>query len=290
MAVYKQAYKNYDGPLTDEKWRFWVLSRYAFSQVFSGRLFLIYFVLCFIPMLVGGFFIYLHHNLDVLLAFQIPVGDLLAVDADFFAVLMGVQSTLAFFMAAVVGPGLVSPDLTNGAMPLYLSRPLTRTEYTLGKFAVLSVLLSLITWVPGMFLFLMQTSLEGAAWMFANLRIAMAIMTGAWIWIATVSLLALALSAWVKWRPVAAGMLFGVFFVSAGFGGAINGILRTDWGWMMNLPMVISAIWRRLFTGAPPSLREYPLPMWSAWLSLAIVCGISIYLLSRKIRAYEVVG
>jgi ABC-2 type transport system permease protein len=289
MAVYKQAYKNYDGPLTDEKWRFWVLSRYAFSQVFSGRLLLVYFVLCFVPMLVGGFFIYLHHNLDVLLAFQIPVGELLAVDAAFFAVLMGVQSTLAFFMAAVVGPGLVSPDLTNGAMPLYLSRPLTRTEYTLGKFAVLSVLLSLITWVPGMFLFLMQTSLEGAAWMFANLRIAMAIMTGAWVWIATVSLLSLALSAWVKWRPVAAGMLFGVFFVSAGFGGAINGILRTDWGWMMNLPMVISAIWRRLFTGAPPSLREYPLPMWSAWLSLAIVCGISIYLLSRKVRAYEVV-
>ena len=289
MAVYKQTYQSYDGPLTHEKWRFWVLARYAFQQVFVSRLFLVYFVLCFVPMLVGGFFIYLHHNLDVLLAFQIPVNELLAVNAEFFAVVMGVESTLAFFMAAVVGPGLVSPDLTNGAMPLYLSRPFTRTEYTLGKFAVLAVLLSLITWIPGMFLFLMQTSLEGAAWMFANLRIGMAILVGAWVWITTVSLLALALSAWVKWRPVAAGMLFGVFFVAAGFGGAFNGILRTDWGFMMMLPVVMSAIWQRLFLGVPPSIREYPLPMWSAWLSLAIVCGISIYLLSRKVKAYEVV-
>ena len=285
MAVYKQKYKTYDGTLTDERRRFWVLARYAFEQVFASKFFLVYFVLCYVPMLVGGFFIYLHHNLDVLLAFQIPVGELLAVDAEFFAVLMGVQSTLAFFMAAVVGPGLVSPDLTNGAMPLYLSRPLSRTEYVLGKFAVLGVLLSLVTWIPGMFL----TSLEGAGWMFANLRLAMAIFIGAWVWITTISLLALALSAWVKWRPVAAGMLFGVFFVAAGFGGAFNGILRTDWGFMMMLPVVMNAVWRWLFFGVAPALREYPLPMWSAWLSLAIACGISVFLLSRKVRAYEVV-
>ena len=58
---------------------------------------------------------------------------------------MGIQSTLAFFIAAFAGPGLISPDLTNGALPLYLSRPFSRAEYTLGKFSVLALLISAIT-------------------------------------------------------------------------------------------------------------------------------------------------
>ncbi len=288
MAVYKQTYKEYEGTLTQPKWRFWVLTRYAFGQVFASRLTLIYFVLCYVPMLVGGFIIYLRHNLDVLNAFQLPVEEILSINAEFFAVLMGIQSTLAFFMAANVGPSLVSPDLTNGALPLYLSRPFSRSEYVFGKFAVLGLLLSLITWVPGMILFLMQSSLEGSAWFFANLRVAGAIVTGAWVWILTISLLALALSAWVRWRPVAAGMMFGVFFVAAGFGGAFNEILRTDWGMMMMLPVVMNAIWHWLFVGVVAA-RDYPLPLWSAWLSLAIAWAVSLFLLSRKVRAYEVV-
>lgn len=287
MAVYKQTYRPYDGTLTEPRWRFWVLARYAFEQVFAWRLMLIFFVLCYVPILIGGTFIYLHHNLDALLAFQIPVEEILAGDADFFLVIMGFQSTLAFFMTAVVGPGLVSPDLTNGALPLYLSRPFTRSEYVLGKFAVLATLLSLITWIPGMLLFLMQSALE-AGWMMSNLRIATAIVAGSVAWILTISLLALALSAWVKWRPVAGAMLFGIFFAVAAFGGAFNGILRTDWGLMMMLPVVINAVWQWLFYGVVAA-RDYPLPVWTAFMSLGITCGVSLWMLARKVRAYEVV-
>ena len=78
-------------------------------------------------------------------------------------------------------------------------------------------------------LFILQASLEGNGWLTQNLRIANAIFFGAWIWILLISLLALALSAWVKWKPMAGGLLFGVFFVAGGFGGAINGIMRTQW-------------------------------------------------------------
>ena len=289
MAVYKQTYNEYEGTRTHPRWRFWVLTRYALAEAFAWRLTLIYFVLCYVPMLVGGAIIYVRYNLDVLNAFQIPVEELLVIDATFFAFLMGVQSTLAFFMAAIVGPGLVSPDLTNGALPLYLSRPFSRTEYVLGKFAALSLLLSLITWVPGMLLFLMQSSLEGSVWFFSNLRVAGAILIGAWVWILTISLLALALSAWVRWKPVAAGMMFGVFFVAAGFGGAFNGILGTDWGLMMVLPVVMSALWQWLFLGVAAAESFYPLPLWSALLSLTIAWLASLVLLSRKVRAYEVV-
>ena len=57
------------------------------------------------------------------------------------------------FLTAFVGPGLVSPDLANSALPLYFCRPFSRAEYVLGKCAVSVQLLSLITWVPGLILF-----------------------------------------------------------------------------------------------------------------------------------------
>jgi ABC-2 type transport system permease protein len=287
MAVYKQAYRPYDGALTSPRWRFWIPARYALEQVFAWRLILFFLALCFVPVLVGGGFIYLRHNLDVLLAFEIPVGQLARVDGTFFVLLMRIQATLAFFMAAIVGPGLVSPDLTNGALPLYLSRPLTRSEYVLGKFSALAVLLSIVTWIPVLILFLMQASLE-SGWLWDNLRIAGAIVVGAWSWILTVSLVALALSAWFRWRPVAGAMLFVVFFVSSGFGTVVNEVMGTSWGLMLAPPVVLEATLRWLFSGTVPPWI-YPLPIWSAWLSLAMVCGASLWLLSTRVRAYEVV-
>ena len=47
-------------------------------------------------------------------------------------------------------------------------------------------------------------------------RIASGIFFGAWVWILLLALLALALSAWVKWKPAAGALMFGVFFVAGG--------------------------------------------------------------------------
>ena len=53
------------------------------------------------------------------------------------------------------------------------------------------------------------------------------------------ALLAVALSAWVKWKPAAGGLMFGVFFVAAGFGATINGVQRTNWGHLFNISALI---------------------------------------------------
>ena len=59
------------------------------------------------------------------------------------------QGFFSFLMTAYAAPGLVGPDLSNNALPLYLCRPISKAEYVLGKMAVLLIPLSLITWVPG---------------------------------------------------------------------------------------------------------------------------------------------
>src|SRR6478752_805599 len=76
-----------------------------------------------------------------------------------------------------------SSALANNALALYLARPFSRTEYVIGKMSVLLILLSLMTWVPGLLLFLLQGYLEGWPWMYDNVRFAAGIFFGAWIWI-----------------------------------------------------------------------------------------------------------
>ena len=179
-------------------------------------------MLCFMPSIIALVILYLRSNIDMLTAVGMDIGADFPIDSRFFKTVFQIQSFLNFLLAMYVGPGLVSPDLTNNALPLYLSHPFSRQEYVLGKLMVIVTLGSLITWIPGLLLFLVQSNLE-AGWMGNHLRIAFAIVVGSWIWILTVSLIALAVSAWVKWEPIAAGAMFGVFFVAAGFGEFSNG-------------------------------------------------------------------
>ena len=60
----------------------------------------------------------------------------------------------------------------------------------------------------------------------------------------------LAVSAWVKWRVIATGAIFAVVFVPAGVGGIASAILRTRWGLLLNLPVVMTELWQRML-GAP---------------------------------------
>lgn len=50
---------------------------------------------------------------------------------------LDIAAFLGFLFCAVVGPELVSRDLRSGVLPLYFSRPLTRNDYALAKWAAL---------------------------------------------------------------------------------------------------------------------------------------------------------
>jgi len=216
MAVYERTYKRYVGEMTPQWARFLVLPRYVFKDVFKSKLFLICFIASFIFPLLNGGMIYLRHNAAFLEAFpDLRLDEFLAIDAGFFRRLLNVQLPLAFVLALFVGPGLVSRDLANNGLPLYLSRPFSRAEYVLGKLSVLAVLLSAMTWVSGWALFALQTNYAGWSWMVANAELAVAMFVGSWVWIALVSLMGLAMSAWVRWRPVAAFMMLLVLLAAA---------------------------------------------------------------------------
>ena len=240
-------------------------------------------MLCFFYPLLCLILIYLAHNLSFLE--RLEANQSISIDNRFFFFFINVQGVLAFVLTAFTGPGLISPDIANGALPLYFCRPFSRAEYVLGKASVLVILLSQITWMPGLVLFAVQSSLAGAQWTWDHLWIAGSLVLSSLIWIAILSLLAMALSAWVKWRIVAGALLLAVLFFGAGFAEAINAVMRTQSGHFINLVFLMKTIWTDLFridTGQSMTSAE-------AWTALLVYCGICLALLVRKVRAYEVV-
>jgi len=285
MAVHKRSYHRYAGEITPPWSRFRIVSRYAFENALRSKTFIAFFVLCFFYPLGCALALYINHNQRLLAMFG--TSSFFAVDAKFFFHFQNVQGTLAFILTALVGPGLVSPDLANHALPLYFCRPFSRVEYVLGKLFVLASLLSLVTWIPGELLFLIQSTLAGASWMRTNLWMAGSILLGSAIEILLFSLLALALSAWIKRKLAAGAALLGVFFFGAGFGQAINAVLRTNNGSLIDLANLIARVESQLFRQY--AVRPVSIPTDWAWLALLAISAFCLLLLEKKVKAYEVV-
>jgi ABC-2 type transport system permease protein len=305
MAVFENSYRQYEGGLTPEWARFLVLPRYALRDVFGSKFLTAVFCLCFIYPLVAAIMIYLRHNANAIALMQINVRELLPINASFFQSFVEVQSWLAFILTVLVGPGLVSRDLANNALPLYLCRPFSRAEYVLGKLTVLVILLSLVTWVPGLLLFLLQAYLEGAGWIVSNAWMAGAIFVGSMVWIVLLSLLSLAISAWVRWRVVAGGALLGLFFITGALGNLVYGLFLTRMGHLISPSDLMNYIRRGLFGNFTREMGRFNIedawgnrfsevvlrepPLWASWLAVALICLACLWLLSRKVRAYEVI-
>ncbi len=305
MAVYEHTYKQYLGKLTPDWSRFLVIPRHAFRDVFKSKLFTAFFAVCFIPLLVEAILIYLHHNVNALAILQVNVRELIPIDASFFQTFVNVQATFAFFVTLLVGPPLVARDLRNNALPLYLCRPFSRTEYVLGKMSVLLILLSLITWIPQLLLFLFQAYLEGAAWFLENISLASAIFLSSMVVILLLALLSQAISALVKWRVIASAALLGIFFIPSVFGEVVNNLFMTRWGNIISPGALMRNVTAGLFgtfirasgftsfdgrggRGGTDFILYEP-PLWASWFALFVVCAICLALLSRKVKAYEVI-
>jgi len=291
MAVYKRTYKAYQGPLTPAWSRFTVLSRYGLGTLFNSRPFTAYTVLCFVPFLVGLVYIYFVHSSTAQLLFGVKFGPDIVVNSVFFLILLITEAWMGFLLAAWGGPGMITKDFANHSVQLYLSRPLSRVEYLLGKASVMAALLSLITWVPALFLFFLQAQLQGHGWIWENLWMAGSILLGSLIWIAAISLLSMTVAVWVKWRIAATILMFGVFLLLPAMGGVISVILRTNWGHVINFPLMITIIWQHLFRQNPTNPRATgidTLPLWAAWASLLSLCAFCFWMLHRKLRAREV--
>jgi ABC-2 type transport system permease protein len=291
MAVYKRTYKAYHGQLTPAWSRFTVLTRYGLSTLFSSRPFTAYTVLCFLPFLVGLAYIYIVHSAAAQAVLGVGKTIPGTVNNVWFLSFLGFEAGMGFILAAWGGPGMITKDFANHSVQLYLSRPISRTDYLLGKVSVLAALLSCTTWIPALLLFFVKAELQGHGWLWENLWMAGSILVGCLIWIAMISLVSMAVAVWVKWRIAATALMLGIFFLLPALGQVLDLILRTRWGSLINITHMMSIVWAHLFRLKAIERHSSGfdvVPLWAAWASLLSFCAGCFWLLDRKLRAREV--
>jgi ABC-2 type transport system permease protein len=263
-----------------------VLPRYAWQRLYQQRLVLLLTMAALVwPVLCAGF-IYLTNHAELLSGLDEQFRQFIQVDAGFFSIYMYVQGAFAVFLAALAGPGLIAPDLANNALPLYFSRPLTRWSYALARLTVLVGMLSVVTWIPGLVLFGLQVGLAGRSWFQGNWRLGAGMVAGFLVWLLILSLVAMASSAYVKWRVVAAAVSLAFFFILSGVAEMIDNVLRVTWGHIIDPAWAVNQIWRAMLG---TQLQDGPGAAASA-LALAALTLLLVLVIERKLRPVEIVS
>jgi ABC-2 type transport system permease protein len=263
-----------------------VLPRYAWRRLYQQRLVLLLTMLALVwPVLCGGF-VYLTNHAELLQGLEQEFRQFIQVDGRFFSIFMYVQAGFAVFLAALAGPGLLAPDLANNALPLYFSRPLTRWSYGLARLTVLVGMLSVVTWIPGLLLFGLQVGLAGGWWFWSNWTLGAGMVVGFLLWLLVLGLVAMASSAYVKWRVVAAAVSLAFFFILSGVSEMIDAVFRVTWGHILDPAWSVNRVWCTLLGVEPP---EGPGAGASA-LALAAMLLLLVLVIERKLRPVEVVS
>ncbi len=289
MAVFKHTYQGYSGPLTPAWYRLAVLVRYGYIEIWSSRVTVILFVLSFIPTLFGTLGIYFANSPTARALAGMAANVNITIDQRYFIAFFQIQCWISLALAAWISPRLVSPDLVDNALPVILSRPITRTGYVLGKFLVLASILSATTWIPSLFMFVFQAYSSPEAWAAKHAFIAFGMFAGAVLWIVFLSIFVLALSIWVKWKIASSGLIFGAILAPSAIGGIANQLLRTKWGYLLSIPDMMPTLWLRLLRVDSTWLLSHDISTGLILTTLLLICLGCVAALNAKIRAREVV-
>ena len=245
----------------------YVIARYALAATMRSRLFVAFLVACLVPSLVLLVAVYLRYNVTAIEEAGSAIGNVLDLDAWLFGIVLDIAQAVTFLVVLVVGPNLVAPDLANNAMPLYLSRPVARRSYVGGKLLVLLGLCVVVGLVPGLVLIVVNAGYGGEVAWLGTARLAAAFTIGLLAWTVCLSLLALAISAWVKWRPAATLGLLGAYIVTTTLGDVLQPVFG---GWSASLLDLADAV--EAISATVSGIGEPSMP---AIIAATVVVGVA---------------
>jgi ABC-type transport system involved in multi-copper enzyme maturation permease subunit len=278
MPIYDQSYRPYRGAFSSHATRWWTIARTGVLHFLKRRLFLVFITLTFIPPIVQGFMIYGAH--------QFPDQTLVKVDAEFFRRMMEIQTAWFLILGIYPGTGLISNDLKWNAIQLYLSKPLTKVDYVLGKFATMAAFLLGVTLVPGLLLFLLELGFSSdskflISYWWIPLAVAGYSAAAAISW----GLIVLALSSMSKNSRYVGTLLVSFAFFTSGFAQFARGIFNHD-GVIVISALDSLKLLSYLFFGGKSEYGDHTL---GAALALILMSAAAVLILRARVRAVEVV-
>jgi ABC-2 type transport system permease protein len=280
LPIYEQTYRRYEAREPLRAVRFWPITREALRIILARRAFLALLAAAWIPFVIRVVQIY------VVTRFP-EAGRILPVDGRLFGEFLNQQIFFTLVLSIFGGSGLIANDLRTGAILVYLSRPLTRRDYVLGKLGVLLALNLSVTLVPGLLLYAIALALAPEQFLKWSLGwIGPAVVLHSVAVTLSVSLLALAVSSLSRSARVAG---LGFFGLVAGLE-VVRGILAQGFGLrpvaLLSLRADLRAIGVALFGVAE---RGPTLP-WSWPAAVLLVVGLlCLAVLRSRVRAVEIV-
>jgi ABC-2 type transport system permease protein len=215
--------------------------------------------------------------------------ELLAVKAEMFRQFLEQQQIWVFFITVYVGAGLIANDRRANALQIYLSKPLTRTEYIVGKLTILMSFLLFVTWVPAIVLLFVQIAFAGNfTFLASNLYLFPAITVFSFLEVTAIAVAMLALSSLSKSSRYVAILYAAVLFFTQAIYSVLAIVTRdTSLSWI-SLPANLSLIGDVIFrlTGPPRYTTPWP-------VALAAIIGLiaaSVLILEKRVRGVEVVA
>ncbi|HXB56835.1 MAG TPA: ABC transporter permease subunit [Vicinamibacteria bacterium] len=280
MPIYEQTYRRYEAREPLRAVRFWPITREALRIILARRAFLGLLASSWIPFIVRVVQIY------VVTRFP-EAGRILPVDGRLFGEFLNQQIVFTLFLSIFGGAGLIANDLRTGAILVYLSRPLTRRDYVLGKLGVLLALNLSVTLVPGLLLYAIGLALAPEQFLKWSLAwIGPAVVLHSAVVSLSVSLLALAVSSLSRSARVAGLGFFGLFLGLE----VVRGILAQGFGLRPVALLSLRANLRALGAALFGVVERGPSLPWSWPAAVLLVVGLlCLVILRSRVRAVEIV-
>jgi ABC-2 type transport system permease protein len=165
MPIFDQGYQHWSGTLSGHAWRWLAITRHGIRVALTNRWLRIALIVAWLPAialttmlciwglieqqsdLIQSIAPMLRGFLDQEMLLD-PLTWRKEVWTLSYGFFMLAELRLAMLLILIVGPNLISQDLRYNALPLYLSRPLRRFDYFLGKWGVIVAFLGAVTIVP----------------------------------------------------------------------------------------------------------------------------------------------
>jgi ABC-2 type transport system permease protein len=289
VPIHDQGYRRYGGDRAPRGRAWAVIAKAGMRTFFAKKAFLGLLLIAWFPFFVRAVQVYAAANFP-------QAREFLAVKPDTFRQFLDQQRIWVFFVTVYVGAGLIANDRRANALQLYLSKPLTRSEYVFGKLVILMTFLLLVTWVPAISLLILQIMFAGNLTFFtSNLFLFPAITLFSFVQAVTVSVAMLALSS-LSNSSRFVGILYTalIFFTTAlwgvlafalGFQHVVGGAGRPGVSWISptaDLSQIGDAIFRLpLSYDSPLSLSLFMIVL------LVVVSGL---VLERRVRGVDIVA
>jgi ABC-2 type transport system permease protein len=280
MPIHDFGYRHWTGKWTSKPYRWLVITRQGVSLLIRKKRFLILMILSSLPLLVGSVLIYLSSLSGQGIR-------LLQISGRFFEEFLTHQMFFAFIIAIYAGSGLIANDLRANALQIYLSKPITRWDYILGKLGVMIFFLALTTLTPGVLLFLLAAVFESnLMFLSEHWWILGSIIGYSLVIVLTFALVILALSALSRSASFAGIAFAAAFFFSQILYGVLSAVFRSkSMAWISLSNNLIQT--GDLLFGSPP---RYSSPAWISVSIIALLISTSLWVVQKRVRGAEVVS